>query len=130
MVAPALEAVRDVCARVGREIAGLHQLDMTHGDLTLSNIQLRPLAGGLQPVLIDFGLVGYSGLPEDKAVDLYVLERALTLTHPVHSEHYNRWVLEGYAEGYTGKGGAKKCKDVMRRLADVRLRGRKRSMLG
>lgn len=33
-------------------------------------------------VLIDFGLSYVSALAEDKAVDLYVLERAFTSTHP------------------------------------------------
>jgi len=33
-------------------------------------------------VLIDFGLGGGDGTAEDKAVDLYVLERALAATHP------------------------------------------------
>lgn len=32
-------------------------------------------------VLLDFGLGYNSTLPEDKAVDLYVLERALTAMH-------------------------------------------------
>jgi TP53 regulating kinase-like protein len=33
-------------------------------------------------VLIDFGLAHQSTSVEDKAVDLYVLERALSSTHP------------------------------------------------
>ena len=33
-------------------------------------------------VLIDFGLSFISALAEDKAVDLYVLERAFASTHP------------------------------------------------
>jgi TP53 regulating kinase-like protein len=32
--------------------------------------------------VIDFGLSFVSNLPEDKAVDLYVLERAFASTHP------------------------------------------------
>jgi len=35
----------------------------------------------LRPCLIDFGLSYVSSMPEDKAVDLYVLERALESTH-------------------------------------------------
>ena len=33
-------------------------------------------------MLIDFGLAFHSSLVEDKAVDLYVLERAFASTHP------------------------------------------------
>ena len=35
-----------------------------------------------EQVLIDFGLSFFSALAEDKAVDLYVLERAFSSTHP------------------------------------------------
>jgi TP53 regulating kinase-like protein len=73
--------------------------------------------------LIDFGLTTASIAEEDKAVDLYVLERAFAATHPA-AEPLFQEVLKAYGEG--GKG----AKGVLKRLADVRLRGRKRSMLG
>jgi TP53 regulating kinase-like protein len=73
--------------------------------------------------LIDFGLTTASIADEDKAVDLYVLERAFAATHPA-AEPLFQEVLKTYGEG--GKG----AKGVLKRLADVRLRGRKRSMLG
>lgn len=73
--------------------------------------------------LIDFGLTTASIQDEDKAVDLYVLERAFAATHP-KAEWLFREVLEAYAGSY--KGG----KGVVKRLEGVRLRGRKRSMLG
>ena len=47
-------------------------------------------------LLIDFGLTSTSALAEDKAVDLYVLERAFASTHP-DSEHLFRRVLDAYA---------------------------------
>jgi TP53 regulating kinase-like protein len=46
-------------------------------------------------VLIDFGLAYTSCLAEDKAVDLYVLERAFASTHPESSPLFGA-VLEGY----------------------------------
>jgi TP53 regulating kinase-like protein len=46
-------------------------------------------------VLIDFGLAYTSSLTEDKAVDLYVLERAFASTHPDSEPQFGR-VLEGY----------------------------------
>jgi hypothetical protein len=73
--------------------------------------------------LIDFGLTTASIADEDKAVDLYVLERAFAATHPA-AEPLLQEVLKAYGEG--GKG----AKGVLKRLSDVRLRGRKRSMLG
>lgn len=122
--------VKQLCVSVGALIAKLHLNDMIHGDLTSSNILLE----GKEPVLIDFGLSSYSGMAEDKAVDLYVLERAILSTHSLFAEDYNKWLLEGYEETHKqkqyGKNGTKKLVEVIRKLEDVRLRGRKRSMLG
>jgi len=61
---------------------------------------------------------------EDKAVDLYVLERAFASTHP-DSQSLFAAVLESYARGL-----GKTSTTVLRRLDEVRLRGRKRSMVG
>lgn len=47
-------------------------------------------------MIIDFGLSFYSSQPEDKAVDLYVLERALISTHP-NSDAFLAAVLAAYA---------------------------------
>ncbi|RAR04991.1 Serine/threonine-protein kinase bud32 [Stemphylium lycopersici] len=77
--------------------------------------------------LIDFGLTSASIADEDKAVDLYVLERAFSATHPA-AEPLFQEVLKAYGE--TGKDGGKGAKGVLKRLEGVRLRGRKRSMLG
>lgn len=49
----------------------------------------------LLQVLIDFGLSNISTWPEDKAVDLYVLERAFQSTHPF-SDHYFSEILHSY----------------------------------
>lgn len=46
-------------------------------------------------VLIDFGLSSNSTWPEDKAVDLYVLERAFSSTH-ARSEHLFHEILLSY----------------------------------
>lgn len=117
--------VERLCRGVGRLIAQLHLNDMIHGDLTSSNILLSKG----QPVLIDFGLSSYSGLAEDKAVDLYVLERAILSTHSAFSDSYNAWLLAGYEAEYKAAKG-KKVGEIIKKLDDVRLRGRKRSMLG
>lgn len=48
-------------------------------------------------VLIDFGLSNNSSLAEDKAVDLYVLERAFQSTHP-SSENLFSTILHSYRD--------------------------------
>ncbi|KAI0822124.1 hypothetical protein BC628DRAFT_1327873 [Trametes gibbosa] len=115
-----------VMALIGTEIAKMHQADIIHGDLTTSNMMLRHPSSpkGVQLVLIDFGLAFTSTLVEDKAVDLYVLERAFASTHP-QSEP----LFAGVLKAYETKMG-KEWTAISRRLDDVRLRGRKRSMVG
>ena len=192
----------DLMARVGRAVGRMHEIGVCHGDLTTSNLMLRPprgagggeegvadalgkdeptedelerqerekgreavraslaagrgtvsaqretaitdtsitpptplsappsstapaaptsLAGDI--VLIDFGLATQSSHDEDRAVDLYVLERAFAATHPAAKPLF-REVLRVYADSYRG------AKVVLKRLEDVRMRGRKKSMLG
>lgn len=118
--------------RVGNQIGLLHWNDHCHGDLTTSNVVLHKLDGEWRPYLIDFGLGSASTLVEDKGVDLYVLERAIISTHSRFANKYNEWIMQGFKEIYEkeGKKGEQKLKDVIKRFEEVRLRGRKRSMIG
>lgn len=125
--------------RMGEVVGKLHALDIVHGDLTTSNVMVRQSrkkglllsnseltegeGRGDDVLLIDFGLGSMSTAEEDKAVDLYVLERAFLSTHP-KAERLFKDVLRAYEKSYTGS------KLVLRRLQDVRMRGRKRSMIG
>ncbi|EGC47804.1 serine/threonine protein kinase bud32 [Histoplasma capsulatum var. duboisii H88] len=174
----AAESIRkgeeDICAllrRIGLVVGAMHRAGIVHGDLTTSNLILRPIAPvsnalseedaqgaeasglpmdtpirqdaelqstattatttnvGKKPslegeiVLIDFGLASQSIQDEDRAVDLYVLERAFGSSHP-RTEPFFHEVLKGYAESY------KTANVVLKKLEQVRLRGRKRSMVG
>ena len=106
---PAVEARADA---IGAAVAKMHDAGIVHRDLTTSNMMIRrhprgAAAGGagkrpraaesgdaaaraasattapLCVTLIDFGLGAQSATnPEDRAVDLYVLERAMASTHP------------------------------------------------
>ncbi|CAN0898503.1 EKC/KEOPS complex subunit bud32 [Linum grandiflorum] len=73
------ERLDDIAVQIGDAIAKLHDGGLIHGDLTISNMLIRN--GTNRLVVIDFGLSFTSTLPEDKAVDLYVLERALLSMH-------------------------------------------------
>ncbi|GMK56040.1 hypothetical protein CspeluHIS016_0210960 [Cutaneotrichosporon spelunceum] len=113
---------------VGGALARLHHTGIIHGDLTTSNMMVRMTPGGRAPyeiVLIDFGLASQATLPENYAVDLYVLERAFVSTHPA-SEALYAGVLEAYGAGL----GEKKWRPIEAKLKEVRLRGRKRDMTG
>ncbi|KAF2838393.1 kinase-like protein [Patellaria atrata CBS 101060] len=133
------EAVKDLMSRIGIAVGRLHQAGVVHGDLTTSNIMLRPTTqspsgesqeheqsnGSLKDevVLIDFGLAAQSVQDEDRAVDLYVLERAFGATHP-KAEPFFGDLLRAYGDSFKG------AKVVVKRLEEVRLRGRKKSMIG
>ncbi|KAM3231540.1 hypothetical protein P3S67_008750 [Capsicum chacoense] len=115
------ERMADIATQIGNAIGKLHDGGLVHGDLTTSNMLLRSASNQL--VLIDFGLSFTSTLPEDKAVDLYVLERALL---SMHSSCGN--VMDHILTAY--RKSSKQWSSTLNKLAEVRLRGRKRTMVG
>jgi TP53 regulating kinase and related kinases len=88
------------------------------------------------PTPIDFGLSTQSSTSpmtaaEDRAVDLYVLERAFGSTHPgIEGWFAHEVLLTGYKGAYVKEGREAEYERVMKRLEEVRMRGRKRSMVG
>ncbi|EFO93571.1 hypothetical protein CRE_02618 [Caenorhabditis remanei] len=115
----------DEFGRILGEILGkLHRGGLIHGDLTTSNMILKD--GCMEKLaLIDFGLSQQGKVtPEEKGVDLYVLERAVVSTH--HNSHA---LLAGLMEGYKTADG-KQFTAVEKKLNEIRLRGRKRDMIG
>ncbi|XP_059185620.1 EKC/KEOPS complex subunit TP53RK [Centropristis striata] len=117
--------LEQLAERVGQIVAKMHDEDVIHGDLTTSNMLLRGALDDREATLflIDFGLSYISALPEDKGVDLYVLEKAFLSTHPNTEALFER-LLKSYA------ASSKKSPAVIKKLDEVRLRGRKRSMVG
>jgi TP53 regulating kinase-like protein len=115
------EVQNDLAQKIGHNIALLHNAGLIHGDLTTSNFLLRNNTQTL--VVIDFGLSFVSKLAEDKAVDLYVLERAFLSTHP-NSEPLFELILKAYGDK------ARNGKEVLHKLDQVRLRGRKKIAFG
>ena len=112
-----------LATKIGEILAKMHAIDVVHGDLTTSNMLVQRPYEESRLILIDFGLSQISHLFEDKGVDLYVLERAFLSTHP-NTEKLFTTVLDVYAQHY------KKSADVLKKLEEVRQRGRKRVMVG
>ena len=104
---------------IGKKIAELHLHDIIHGDLTTSN-----MIHDQEIHFIDFGLSQFSTKPEDKAVDLWLLRRALESKHYQIFEECFHEVLESYKKHYAGS------KEVLDRLKEVEKRGRHRQKLG
>ncbi len=115
------DSLDELVVSMGQVIARMHDIDVVHGDLTTSNMIYNPEMGAL--TMIDFGLSFVSALAEDKGVDLYVLERAFLSTHP-NTEHQFQLLLDSYSKA------SKNAKAVTCKLDEVRLRGRKRTMVG
>ncbi|PHU16452.1 TP53-regulating kinase [Capsicum chinense] len=112
------ERMADIATQIGNAIGKLHDGGLVHGDLTTSNMLLRSASNQL--VLIDFGLSFTSTLPEDKAVDLYVLERALL---SMHSSCGN--VMDHILAAY--RKSSKQWSSTLNKLAEVRLRKKARN---
>ncbi|KAI1778674.1 tyrosine protein kinase [Hypoxylon cercidicola] len=126
--------------RIGSAVGRMHKVGIVHGDLTTSNMMLRPWEEGKGPsnghtathdglldgdiVIIDFGLASQSTSDEDRAVDLYVLERAFTSTHSRAEGLFSTVLESAYREAF------KQAPVVLKKLEEVRMRGRKRSMIG
>lgn len=115
------ERLDDIATQIGNAVGKLHDGGLIHGDLTTSNIIIK--RDNNQLVLIDFGLSFTSTLPEDKAVDLYVLERALLSMHSSCGNVMDK-ILSAYRKS------SKQWSSTMNKLAQVRQRGRKRTMVG
>ena len=75
-------------------------------------------------VMIDFGLSFQEGSAEDKGVDLYVLERALLSTHP-----NTEWLFQEICDSYKKSSGSQ-AGEIVKKFEDIRMRGRKRTMVG
>jgi len=99
---------------VGQKVGMLHQGNIIHGDLTTSNM----IVNGLGLHLIDFGLSSFSEKIEDKAVDLFLLDRALESRHYRLYPHIFEKVLEGYVGMYP------EAEKILERFEAVRRRGR------
>ena len=114
-------------SKIGAMIGKLHKNNLIHGDMTTSNMLVDTKnQDQIQIYVIDFGLGDFSGTPEDKGVDLYVLERALISAHP-NTEFMFEAILKSYAEELENN---KMSQAVLKKYEDIRMRGRKRDMVG
>jgi len=116
--------LENVCNIIGNVVAKLHKNGLIHGDITTSNILVTEDGDKTDIVMIDFGLSFGEGSPEDKGVDLYVLERAFLSTHP-NTEHLFALILSSYKIS-VGKQGD----EIIKKFEEIRMRGRKRTMVG
>ncbi len=101
---------------IGERVGKLHAHDIIHGDLTTSNMIMHKENHTIH--LLDFGLSSFSQKNEDKAVDLFGMQRAIESTHTQKADEIFASALEGYSLSNP------QAIDVLKRLEDVRKRGR------
>ena len=95
---------------VGALIRRLHEMDISHGDMTTHNI-LADAAGSLS--LIDFGLARISPELEHLGLDLQVLNECLTASHSEH-EGAVQSMVDGYLAADAAAGVASATEVVAR----------------
>jgi len=109
-------ARRELCRTIGRQVARLHRAGMIHGDLTTSNMIVKPDG---KVYFVDFGLGEYDPSVEARGVDLHLLKRALQSIHfRIADDAYDE-VLSGYRQEF-----GKKADEVIKRAEDIERRGR------
>uniref|UniRef100_A0A8D8RDU0 non-specific serine/threonine protein kinase n=1 Tax=Cacopsylla melanoneura TaxID=428564 RepID=A0A8D8RDU0_9HEMI len=114
--------IKILSLQIGQTLSTMHANNIIHGDLTTSNM-LVDRQNCL--VLIDFGLSLIKVSTEDKAVDLYVLKRAILSLHSIFRRDMFDWVLASYR-----RENRKQAEAVLKTFAEVEMRGRKRCMVG
>jgi Kae1-associated kinase Bud32 len=103
-----------ISEKIGTLIGKLHSKGMIHGDLTTSNMIFQ----NGEIYFIDFGLGFYSTSVEDRAVDLFLLRRALESTHFQYINELWNSVLKGYEKEFP------KPREVLKRFEGIYKRGR------
>ena len=110
---------KEICERIGENIAKLHEANIIHGDLTTSNMILHVDENNFEDIyFIDFGLGFISSKAEDKSVDLHLIREAFEAGFADKGENMFNWVKEGYSKNY------KDAHLILERFKAVEKRGR------
>lgn len=80
---------------LGAQIGLLHYAGIIHGDLTTSNIVVTKSGN---PFIVDFGMSRRSSDPEDRGVDLHLLQRSITTSHVKNASPLIKALGRGYEE--------------------------------
>ncbi len=106
----------EVLHQIGQQIGRLHRMGLVHGDVTTSNIMLLAST----PFILDFGMSSHSTAPEDRGVDLHLLQRSLSTSHTINA----RLAEKAIREGYRSSMGERKAALTFRKQREISRRGR------
>jgi len=104
----------DICGRIGKTIAKLHNGRISHGDLTTSNMILMPNG---EICILDMSLGATMADIEDMGVDIHLLQRAFTSAHS-GLEDAMGVIMDSYSESMDD------ADSVLKRIDDIRARAR------
>lgn len=113
---------KSVLRLAGSCVGKLHRHNITHGDLTTSNMLLY--AGRV--CLIDFGLAARSVSLEDKGVDILLMKRSLYATHTKDAAE----LYGSFHKGYASVVGLKEDSSLKAKVDEIERRGRYRERYG
>ena len=144
-ISPYEKLLEKISQDLGNMISILHTGEIIHGDLTPSNILLKikedtssDLLNNAEKIilekktyddmyLIDFGLssvaLNTAAGTEDKAVDLYVLKRAIISSNPKSEELFEK-AMDIYRKN------CKNGEEIINKYKKVEMRGRKKLCFG
>src|SRR5438093_13323466 len=102
---------------LGSEVGLLHAAGIVHGDLTTSNVVVTPSG---QPFIVDFGLSRRSVEPEDRGVDLHLLQRSIVASHSQDPSS----MMNATFRGYEQTAGKRVASSTLRKAREIARRGR------
>ena len=109
--------IEKIARRLGEIIGKMHLKKIVHGDLTTSNIILDKSE---KIYLIDFGLSSVTDDVEELAVDIHLLDRSLESAHHKIRERFMKHFLIGYSKTV----GKNRTLEILRKVKEIRMRGR------
>ena len=89
-------SIENLCEKIGKNIAKLHNCNIIHGDLTSSNMILQ----NNHVYFIDFGLGMNSDIVEDKGVDMLVFKKAISGIHHNIADDCFKSIQKGYRDAF------------------------------
>lgn len=112
-----INEARKLLRSVGEQIGLLHTAGIVHGDLTTSNVIVTPSGA---PFIVDFGMSRRSIEPEDRGVDLHLLQRSIVASHSQNSSSMMNAMIRGYEQ----TAGKKVASATWSKAREIARRGR------
>ena len=108
---------RKLLRSIGEQIGLLHTAGIVHGDLTTSNVIVSPSGA---PLIVDFGMSRRSIEPEDRGVDLHLLQRSIVASHNKDASSMMNAMIRGYEQ----TAGKKVANSTWGKAREIARRGR------